>query len=103
MFGVKIVLNNMLRSHYSPITLRHFAENTGSWLTGFESWLSIKVGFKVEVFTIIQKECLICPSKEQGYRIGDKVYVGPVTYSLMMKQISQGKEYSRTSCMPGVY
>jgi len=55
--GIKIIENDFIDSH-SDFSLKGFSKHYRSKLTGLEKWLTLKLGFDVEIFTIIQKEYL---------------------------------------------
>lgn len=63
-----------------------------SYLTGVEKWLTILVGFEVEIFTVIQKEHLKLKRKPNGYRMGDKIignkeFVEVIAREITLKEV----------------
>lgn len=44
-----------------------------SYLIGIEKWLTLKLGFEVEIFTCIQKDHLKLKRKPNGYNMGGKI------------------------------
>jgi len=86
--GVKIMMYRSLMSNINPRTLKEFCENEASYLTGFEKWIEKKVGFNVEIFTIIQKRFLKCKHKEKYFNMNGVIIVGPRTYEEINKVLT---------------
>jgi len=85
--GLNIVQCKFLDPHALPRTIKQFSDNEKSWLTGFEKWLSLKLGFDASIFTIIQKEYLKNKTEHNSYIDGDKLYVTTYTYETIIRTV----------------
>lgn len=83
---MNVTVSRLLLPHINPFKLNHFVENEASWLVGMEKFLTFKLKFEVNIFTIIQKEYLKLPIKEKSYMMGSQLIVGPKTYELLIKK-----------------
>jgi len=81
---MNVIKDRLLISNSNPRTIKEFSQNEASCLTGFEKWLSKKVGFEVEIFTIIQKQYLKCKHTEKSFIMHGKLIVGPRTYEAIL-------------------
>ena len=72
MLGIQIIENDIVDTQLD-YTLKGMCMWYRSTLIGLEKWLTLKLGFEVEIFTIIQKEYLKLKRKPNGYQMGDKI------------------------------
>ena len=87
MFYEKIRSSVYLLPHLYPKTIREHSVNHMSWLTGIEKWLSFRLGFEVEIFTIIQKKYLNIQREQTLTRIGDCHVCDPVIFGKMLEAL----------------
>ena len=69
--GIRIIANDFI-DQQSDYSLKGFSSFYRSKLTGLEKWLSLKLGFTVEIFTVIQKEYLKDKRKPNIISMGEK-------------------------------
>ena len=92
---MKVIQSKWLISNPIPRTLKQHSQNHGSWLSGFEEWLSKKLKMPIEIFTCIQKENLLhCPDIERCYQMGDALVVDPVTWKKLQIQFRKHRRRS---------
>ena len=82
-YRTPVAISRMCLPHYNPNTLRQYINNEASYLSGFEKWLENKLGFKVSIFTVIQKQYLKTKINEYTFTMDGTIYVGKNTFKIM--------------------